>query len=211
MALKKHWSPRYLAALASYRMYSRANPGSPWLTQTAVSILDTMLKPGDRMLEFGSGRSTAWLAARVGHITSVEHNPSWHATVLEMFRKQGLANVDYRLAEISGPDGPKPGEPYVAVASEFADESLDVVLVDGMYRGACVLAVIPKLKPGGILVIDNVQWFLPSRTRSPKARGPQDGPKDATWAAALSVIGGWRNFWTTNELSDTAFYFKPCN
>ncbi len=211
MFWKSHWTPRYIVARLAYMVYDRRNPNAPWLTKSAIDILDSALRPTDRMLEFGSGRSTIWFAERAGHITSVEHNSAWHAKVSQLFKDKGIANVDYRLAEIGVPERPRSDEPYIAVASEFADASFDVILVDGMYRGDCVLAVISKLKPGGLLVIDNIQWFLPSRSISPGALTFDQGPKDPVWSSVLAKIGGWRNFWTTNELSDTAFYLKPCS
>jgi hypothetical protein len=48
---------------------------------------------------------------------------------------------------------------YVSVIDEFPDESLDFVLVDGHYRQACVLAALSKLRPGGLLAVDNTDWL----------------------------------------------------
>ena len=43
--------------------------------------------------------------------------------------------------------------------SELADASVDFVVIDGHYRQACVLAALPKIKPGGRLLIDNSNWL----------------------------------------------------
>ena len=40
---------------------------------------------------------------------------------------------------------------YVAVVANCPDESLDFVVVDSHYRSACIAAVVPKIKPGGLL------------------------------------------------------------
>ena len=48
---------------------------------------------------------------------------------------------------------------YVAVFNEFEDGSLDFVVVDGHYRQACILAALPKLKVGGLLMLDNSNWL----------------------------------------------------
>jgi predicted O-methyltransferase YrrM len=48
---------------------------------------------------------------------------------------------------------------YVAVAHEVADQSLDLVLVDGAYRQPCISAVLMKIRPGGLLVVDDTDWL----------------------------------------------------
>ena len=44
---------------------------------------------------------------------------------------------------------------YVAVACDIPDGSLDLVVVDGRARVACGLAAAPKVKPGGLLLLDD--------------------------------------------------------
>ncbi len=116
-----------------------------------------------RAVETGSGRSTAWFAKRVGHLLSVEQDAAWYAIV--QARLRGLTNVDYRLVPLDHPadEGTRPVyEPlprYVAVFNEFDDASLDFVVVDGHYRQACIRAAIPKLKIGGLLLLDNSNWL----------------------------------------------------
>jgi hypothetical protein len=48
---------------------------------------------------------------------------------------------------------------YVVVFEELQDGSLDFVVVDGHYRQACIRAAIPKLKMGGLLLLDNSNWL----------------------------------------------------
>src|SRR5687768_18165460 len=60
--------------------------------------------------------------------------------------------------------------PYTTLfRSEFADGSLGFALVDGASsdaRGHCANAVIPKLAPCGLLVVDNVNWFIDQDRKS---------------------------------------------
>jgi hypothetical protein len=58
----------------------------------------------------------------------------------------------------------------VRVLDEIPDLSLDFVLVDGIYRNFGALRSIAKIKPCGLIVDDNVNCFLPSRSRSPNSR-----------------------------------------
>lgn len=99
--------------------------------------------------------------------------------------KEGLRNVDLRLFPL-----PKDRErfdalywartDYVYVAEEFADESLDLVIVDGAYRQHCAFLVLSKVKPGGLLLIDDTRhlprledWQIP--TDWARVYGPDAG------------------------------------
>jgi predicted O-methyltransferase YrrM len=166
-------NPVYAARRVLYQAYRRRHPDEPWLAQKAIGFLDDALPRDGRGLEWGSGRSTSWFGARLAHLTSIEFDAHWYATVSEM--TAGMSNVDLRLIALEH-DHSKGTVPYydplpryVSIALEFDDDSLDFVLVDGGYRQACVLAAIPKLKRGGLLVIDNTdwlpraEWHVPSR------------------------------------------------
>ena len=145
-----------------------------------------MLKPTDVGLEYGSGRSTAWFAARVGRMTSVENDAAYHASVKETLAAKGFAaKVDYRMVpcEFDDMDEP-PTHAYAEVAREFADGSLDFAMVDGMIRETCMRAVMPKIKPGGLLILDNATGTSPTprsaatrrRTSRGRSRTPRSGP-----------------------------------
>ena len=83
----------------------------------------------------------------------------------EKVRREIDSNVNLRHIPIEHgrdeptPDFPEPTPKYVAAVEEFDDGGLDFVLVDGHYRLACVRAALPKLKPGGLLAIDNTNWL----------------------------------------------------
>ena len=93
-------------------------------------------------LEYGSGRSTAWYAGKLSRLTSVEHDAGWYARVKEELARRNVTNVDYRHIPLNHPEpeGEQPSyDPvpdYVAVAAEFSNESLDLVVVDGLIRTA---------------------------------------------------------------------------
>ena len=70
--------------------------------------------------------------------------------------------------------------------------------------------VIEKIRPGGVLIIDNINRYLPSRSYSPESRSPAEGPKGAVWKDVADRMSGWRYIWTTSGIGDTALFFKPC-
>jgi len=197
-----HWTPRYIRDRLAVMFDERANPGNPWLTRDAVRFLDQALMPTDVGLEFGSGRSSIWFASRIRHLTSVEDDPRWVANVTRMIDEQGLSSkIDYRFRRTK--------EEYVGELSRVADASIDFCLVDGSHRDECAMGVISKIRSGGLLVIDNINWYLPSNTVAPASRRPADGCANAIWSSFADAVRGWRRYWTSNGVSNTCIWFKP--
>ena len=165
MKLRTLVRPVYLARRLSYGFYELRHPDEPWMAQGAVRFCSERLTGEQVGLEWGSGRSTAWFARRLKSLTSVEHDEEWHSRVSRRLSERGIENVDYRYVPLEH-DAAEPTTPYyetcpayVRVAREFADESLDLVIVDGHYRQACVLEALPKLKSGGWMLVDNSNWL----------------------------------------------------
>jgi predicted O-methyltransferase YrrM len=204
----RHWTPRYIVDRAVNIAYGRIHADLPWLTPRANEVLGTLLRPTDHGLEFGSGRSTIWLARHVSRLTSVEHNEKWHAKVVAELKERGLHNADCLFFPAAGPAGGEPSE-YARVALRFADDSLDFVLVDGIHRDRCAQLALPKVRSGGLFIVDNVNWFLPSSSRSPNSRRTRDGADGAVWSQVLPTLQNWRRIWTSSGVTDTAIFFKP--
>jgi len=201
-------TPRYVCNRIRDLLYQRMHPADPWLTPASIRLLDTLLRPTDRGAEFGSGRSTLWFAPRVASLTSVETNTRWHEKVTSQLKDQDVSNVDYILIPQDQP--PENGDgPVARVARGFPDSSLDFALVDSYYRDHTAKAVIPKVKPGGLLIIDNINWHLPCDSKAPGTRPAGLGPATSTWAEVGRELAGWRTIWTSNGRWDTAIFFRP--
>ena len=198
---------RHPEAVGSIGTVFRHDPAlgvdAPWWNRRAVAYLDSQLRAGQRVLEWGSGGSTAWLVARGARVTSVEHDPGWAGQV-----KARCPDADVRavLAAAAGTTA----EPchfndllnqqerffddYIAVASEFPDRSLDVVIVDGMCRAECFRRAAPKVRPGGLLIIDDSDM--------PPYRRISD------------LVPGWEKtafagFKASKDLRQTSFFRRP--
>jgi predicted O-methyltransferase YrrM len=200
----RNWTPRYAESKLLLKLFQIRYPDAPWLTQQMVEILAGWLRPTDIGLEWGSGRSTLWFSRRLAQLTSVENNPGWHAKVQSMLRENNIANATLHLRATE--------QEYVGIAEDFAPASLDFALVDGgVARHLCALRAIPILKPGGLLVVDNINWFLESPSRSPGSRKPGDHsrPEFALWDQFRRQVSSWRHVWTTNRVTDTAMWVKP--
>lgn len=209
----RHLTPFYIKDRLRVWWYERRNPGHPWLTQDAISFLHQWLKKSDAGIEWGSGRSTIWLAGHVGHLISVENNREWYDRVDADIRSRGVDNIRYRFHPTDGLSRESESDSaYVQEVKDVADASLDFALVDGWARVHCCHAVLSKLKSRGLLVLDNANWYLtpPAHlTHPPCSRSNSDGALPALWQHFVNQTADWRQVWTSNGITCTLLLFKP--
>jgi hypothetical protein len=180
-------------------LWARRHPAAPWLTRGAVRFLIDWLRRSDQLVEFGSGRSTVWFAQRVKRVISIESSPEWHAKVRQLLPR-GAAEVDLRLATDE--------ESYVfAATAALGTDQADVILVDGAFRAPCALWAIGHLAAGGLLVIDNANWYLPSSSVAPGSV-PLNGDPLPEWKQVWAVLGTWRLVWMLDGVTETLLCFK---
>lgn len=205
----RHRTPRYIYHRTRLMWYEVTHPSYPCLSPDAIRLMTSMLRASDQGVEFGSGFSTAWFATRVGQLTSVESDKRWYATVSAMLGDRRLTNVQLVLAPKDQPAQSGDRSEYARTAFNLPDESIDFALIDGIYRDHTARLVMPKIKPGGLLIIDDAHWFLPSDSRSPNARTPAMGANGPVWKQVAAGLSCWRTIWTTSGVNDTAIYVKP--
>lgn len=134
----------------------------PWWTFTAADRVEAFLgeRPDSRVFEWGSGASTVWLGRRCGTVFSVEHDAAW----ADRMRSTLPSNARVQLVE-PAPGGSvpsaKPGfagldfADYVAAIDDVAGP-LDLIVIDGRAREACLDRAVERLASGGLIVLDNV-------------------------------------------------------
>lgn len=120
-------------------------PILPMISFTAARHISRRLQPDSRVIEFGSGMSTPWLAVRCGWMISIEDNPVWYPHVSSLLSKRKIHNVHYEMRDKGN---------YTDL-SDLPDGSLDFALVDGTDRTGCIVAVARKIRPGGWIYLDN--------------------------------------------------------
>lgn len=201
-----HLTPRYIAARSRVWLYERRYSDAPWLTADAIAMLRTALRKSDNGVEWGSGRSTTWFAQRTNSLISVETSRTWYDRVSLTIKQQGLSNVTYKYipADPRVPSDPQRG-PYVEADAKLKPGSLDYALVDGSYRDECALRAVDLLKLGGLLIVDNADWFI---AYSPRSSAPVPAAANHLWAEFLSRVATWRFIWTKNGVWDTAIWIK---
>lgn len=150
---------------------------SPWLTFAAIDYLDRVLTPGSRVFEWGMGGSSLFLAQRAAEVVSVEHDPQWYEIVCAAVAQRGWKNWTGCLVEAQpAPPGPVPdpadwtqyasSDPafqgrwfrdYAQRIDCFPPQTFDLILVDGRARPACIRHALTKVKPAGVIVVDNAE------------------------------------------------------
>lgn len=197
-----HWTPNYIYNRVAVWAYEKKHPAAPWLTADCIRLLNSLLKANDIGFEWGSGRSTLWLAKKISSLTSVEHDMEWYKKVKDRLSGENIKNVTLIHSSLEG-DG---DSPYVRAISGVKDASLDFALVDGRLRDFCILAALPKIKPGGMLIVDNINEYIAGGT----IVGSQPFPVGASadhWAQTKAILEKHRSIWTSNGIWDTAVYF----
>ena len=184
--IREHWTPRYLIDRATVAIRQKAKPTEPWLTSRSIALLEKFLCSDHLGAEFGSGRSTLWLARRCRHLISVENNPEWHRNVSVRLEAGGIMNVESRLRET--------GSDYISAIDDVVDESLDFVLIDGKRRLETATRSVSKIVPGGMLILDNADRFLP--------------PTDPEWSRFDFSLSSWDYTPTTNGVWRTDIWVK---
>ncbi len=203
--MKKHWTIRYLYNRLAYTIYEKLNSDKPWLTPKSIEILDDLLSINDIGLEYGSGRSTKWLSKKLGFLTSIEDNESWYNVVEKELKANNIKNINYVFKSSVKDNGIT--SDYENEINKFGDGSLDFVLVDGSHRANVATQAVRKVRNGGIIVIDNANWFMPHNTYAPTSVG-EGNPPLKEWVEFTELTINWRLIWTTNGVSDTAIFIK---
>ncbi|WP_158021321.1 class I SAM-dependent methyltransferase [Mycolicibacterium chubuense] len=127
----------------------------PWWNYNAVAFVSKRLPPKPNVFEYGGGASTLWLLDQGATTITVEDNHDWYRALLARL-PEGIDVRFIQSGEGASPD--KASEQYTNAIEQERDESFDLVIVDGQGRRECVLAAAPKVKPGGMLLLDDSQY-----------------------------------------------------
>lgn len=175
--------------------------GEPWWNCRAVRYMAERLPDDGRVFEWGSGASTVWFAGRGLDVTAVESEAAWAEQVSKRCAgatvrlipgtHEGILRSERELRD----RGRHFFDDYVAAIDDYPDGTFDVVIVDGICRAACAERAAAKVKPGGLVIVDDTNWdFLEPCFK------PFDG-----WATAR--IRGFK--YASPEVFETTFFRAP--
>jgi len=200
-----YWLYRILRPILKirYAFFRRMNKPAPWLSPTSILFFKKYLEKDMVGAEFGSGSSTLFFAPRISKLYSVEHNEEWYHLINEKLTGLNCSNVDYRfvvqndksdfvddvfdLEEKRDFEIRRDYVNYFRALNDIQDHSLDFAIVDGRARTECCNEILPKIKKGGILILDNSE-----RKR---------------YELVFEQLKDYEMYETTNGLTNTTFWF----
>lgn len=129
----------------------------PWWPYDAVAWVAASLPETARVFEYGGGGSTLWLEDHGATVTTVEHDENWLSRMSTQFESRAtlLFRPPAACGAITSAATPGYFDDYVAAIDSQCDGSLDLVIVDGRARVECACRAMPKVKPGGLLLLDD--------------------------------------------------------
>lgn len=141
----------------------------PWLSFNAQRYLQSIVLPGMKIFEWGSGSSTLFWCKNNCQVVSIEHDSSFYSFLQKKLNSKGYL-IDYRLippeekvlqfsqtmymSNSSGFEG-KTFYTYIKEIDKFPDDYFDLVMIDGRARMGCFRKAINKIKIGGTIIFDN--------------------------------------------------------
>ncbi|CAN5171920.1 hypothetical protein BH23BAC1_BH23BAC1_38780 [soil metagenome] len=192
----------------NYKIFKFQNQGTPWTSQASILIFKEVLNKKMVGLEYGSGKSTVFFASRLKKLVSIEHNKEWYDLVKNLLENKKISNVEYifvpknlklKDATLQFHDSHdikdrhfrirSDYENYFETVNNYPDNYFDFILIDGRARVECTFNSLTKLKPGGMLVLDNSE-----RKR---------------YRPIHKHLSDWPCITTTTGLTDTTLWFKP--
>ena len=163
----------------------------PWYTYPAIEYLKQLDFSDKKVFEYGSGNSTLFWSQICQKVISIEDNPEWHEKVLKSISSQHTSQAQLQLItdELS----------YVHALESYPD--MGVIIIDGSYRFQCAKVAIKKLKLGGLIILDNSDWYVKT------AETLRDADLIQVDMTGLGPINSY--VWTTSFFFHRNFRFKP--
>lgn len=146
--------------------------GIPWMVYDSIDFLRSLVSPGCRVFEYGSGGSTVFLAALGAVGVSVEHDVTWaeavshELTVRSLKPRWDIMTVPATPRASAADEGFTSMSPhyaglafttYVRAVESYPERHFDVIVIDGRARNACMRHAAPHVRPGGVLLVDNTE------------------------------------------------------
>lgn len=113
----------------------------PWYSYPALDYLKGRDLSELEVFEFGTGYSTAWFSKHAKSVIGVETQAEWRDKVATMVGKNSTIILAKTKLE------------YIAAINLHS--SYDIIVIDGDWRTECASSVLPKLRPGGMIIVDD--------------------------------------------------------
>lgn len=141
----------------------------PWINYNVIEFLLSKNNEGNIVFEYGSGQSSLFWLGQGCELVSVEHDRDFYSRLCQKLKGRceyvlippepeaggvefdPAATRSYHSSDYKGCNFRR----YASYIDKFADDYFDVVVVDGRSRPSCIQHAVPKIKAGGMLILDN--------------------------------------------------------
>lgn len=153
----------------------------PWLVFSFTRWLSSRIDSRMDIFEWGSGGSTLFFAEKAKSIISVEYNSNWAEKIKNQAFREKYNNVslifmppdNFREGGYGGNQDVEVYSPeskslfigkifieYAKTILNYPDSSFDIILVDGEARKGCLIHSMPKIKKGGMIILDDSECAI---------------------------------------------------
>jgi len=151
----------------------------PWYTYSSIEYLNNIDFSNCSIFEWGSGSSSIYWSTKANNVVSVEHDQLWFKKLV--IRKKNNMTILLKKSK----------KEYVEVLKE-SNKKYNVIIIDGEYRlDCCKNDLMNYLADGGIIILDNSDWF-PKSCKILRSKGLLQvdfsgfGPlNDYTWTTSI--------------------------
>jgi hypothetical protein len=145
----------HLRSAATMSAVDAAGEPLPWITYPAIEFLARLDFSSKSVFEYGCGNSTRYWGGRAARVVSVEHVPPFYEQIAPTLSP----NCELLLRS--------PAEVYIGSLAAFSrrqGRGFDVIVIDGHSRVRCAEHAADYLAPGGMIILDNSDWFPDAAT-----------------------------------------------
>jgi hypothetical protein len=129
------------------RKYNNKYMVLPWYTYPTIEYLGRLDFRDLSVFEYGVGNSTSyWLERGVKNLVGVESDKDWYKKV----KKRIKSNNQITLCT------DKSKYPLVIYSTKL---KYDLIIIDGILRDKCAKHAIKRLNDGGMILLDNSDWY----------------------------------------------------
>ncbi len=118
----------------------------PWYTYPAIEYLKQLDYSEKEIYEYGAGNSSLFWAKKAKSVTSIENDQEWYSIIKT--KKQENQEIVFIDDE----------ESYVNYILK-KNRKYDLIIIDGLARFACAKVAIQCLAKGGLIILDNSDWY----------------------------------------------------
>lgn len=137
-----HWR----SALKGRPVDAEGRP-TAWYTYPALRFLEQVDFSGKSILEFGSGNSTLWWAARADRVTALENDAAWYGHLGAQLQPNASVHlVDFEVNARS-----------VSLCKQLGP--YNVIVIDGLDRLGFSRVCQEWLSEDGVIIVDNSEGY----------------------------------------------------